>query len=126
MPKLSRAWRLLAGWRIGAVAGLAVYAVIALLASLLCLAEYRGIASEGYLGAGWLLLLFGLPLTAIESLLEAGELSFARQIVSLFVLALLNWLAIGALAGHLVGRASEASAAPPASGTDNRTRRVPR
>ena len=107
MARLGEAWRLLAGWRRGAVAGVAVYAVIFIPASLLCLANYLGIASEGYVGAGWLVLFFGLPLTAIEALLEPLEMSFVQQLVNLFILALLNWLAIGALTGYLVGRARE-------------------
>ena len=87
------------------MAGLAVYAVICLPALLLCLADYLGFAPEGAIAAGWLLLVFGLPLTAIEVLLEALEPPFVQQILNLFLLALLNWLAIGALAGYLVGRA---------------------
>ena len=105
MSSSGEAWRLLAGWRRGVKVGLTVYAVVFLLASLLCLADYLGIAPEGYVGAGWLLLLLGLPLTAFEALLEMQEPSFVQQLKNLFILALVNWLALGALAGYLVGRA---------------------
>lgn len=108
MSGTGRAWRILDGWQRGAATGLAIYSVIFVLASALCLAQYLGVAAEGYVGAGWLLLFFGLPLTMIEALLESFEPSFLQQIVNLFGLAFLNWIAVGALAGHWVGKAKRA------------------
>lgn len=98
------AWRFLDGSRRGTATGLVIYAVIFVLASALCLAEYAGVSEEGYVGAGWMLLFFGLPLTAIEAFLESLDLSLSQQLFNLYALAFLNWLVVGSVAGHFVGR----------------------
>jgi len=56
---------------------------------------------ENIIGAGMFLLIFGLPTTLIEALLENLNLSLHAQLINLFVLSFINYLLLGCIGGLL-------------------------
>ena len=89
------------GWQKGALMGLIIYLFVAMTALAMCFSDYIGLGSEGCIGAGWTLVIFGFPTSLLEI---ANEIyfkpSFFMQIFTLFILALVQYIIGGAIIGY--------------------------
>lgn len=84
----------------GMLVGLLVYLPIFLIAFLYSIGgQIEG--GENIIGAGMFLLMFGLPTTLIEALLENLNPSIHTQLINLFVLSFFNYLLLGCIGGLL-------------------------
>jgi hypothetical protein len=92
------------GWKKGSIIGLMICLPILSFAIVLCIAEYIGLVKEGYVGAGWTMILLGFPTTLIEIFIEDFEISFSGQIISLIALVLIQYVIGGGLIGFYLER----------------------
>jgi hypothetical protein len=91
----------------GAFFASVLFLVISLVPFLLATLEHYNAIREGYEAAGFIWLFLGLPTTLLEILFEKQETFLVDQLVNLFLLGWLNFVALGAIIGKFSAKAEK-------------------